>query len=290
MGRATGRAMRYEQPNGRSRLAWRGVRLHFRGVRGIVTPARQPAAHSENAIMTAAYWMIRQHIVEFEQSHQDRATWVHSRIVIARLYTLQSAPVNVSLTAGVTKRECARATYGTALIERCARNLKTRLGRGSSRRNLQQTNVFTYRLARFARQCMANRASLRRSRFSRHRLENLEASPHLICRPNRQTDQVPVIRAHRIFPRLAAMLAPTARHRPRCCPPRPATPFRCRARRSPPNTEQPHLMSTCWATETAQTRESMRVVHSVGRLLTTILAAHTESLRGETDAHSSARL
>ena len=78
----------------------------FRDVAGIVTAARQAAARSVNAVMTAAYWMIGRHIVEFEQSGEERAA------------------------------------YGTALIERLALDLKRRFGRGFSRQNLQQMRVF----------------------------------------------------------------------------------------------------------------------------------------------------
>lgn len=59
-----------------------------------------------NAAITAAYWMIGQHIVEFEQSGEERAA------------------------------------YGTALIKRLAVDLTKRFGRGFSRQNLQQMRVF----------------------------------------------------------------------------------------------------------------------------------------------------
>ena len=40
----------------------------FGDVSIIIDAARRSAARSVNAVMTAAYWMIGQHIVEFEQS------------------------------------------------------------------------------------------------------------------------------------------------------------------------------------------------------------------------------
>ena len=78
----------------------------FGEVSGILDAARRSAARSVNAVMTAAYWLIGQHIVEFEQSGEERAA------------------------------------YGTALIERLALDLKTRFGRGFSRQNLQQMRAF----------------------------------------------------------------------------------------------------------------------------------------------------
>ena len=39
----------------------------FHRVAGVVDAARQSAARSVNAFMTAAYWMIGRHVVEFEQ-------------------------------------------------------------------------------------------------------------------------------------------------------------------------------------------------------------------------------
>ena len=56
--------------------------------------------------MTAAYWLIGQRIVEFEQSGKKRAA------------------------------------YGTALIERLAADLTQRFGRGFSRQNIQQMRLF----------------------------------------------------------------------------------------------------------------------------------------------------
>ena len=78
----------------------------FGDVSRIIDSARRSAAHSVNAVMTAAYWLIGQYIVEFEQSGEQRAA------------------------------------YGTALIERLAADLTERFGRGFSRQNLQQMRVF----------------------------------------------------------------------------------------------------------------------------------------------------
>ena len=78
----------------------------FGDVSSIIDEARQTAARSVNAIMTAAYWMIGQHIVEFEQGGKERAE------------------------------------YGTALVERLAVDLTERFGRGFSRQNIWQMRLF----------------------------------------------------------------------------------------------------------------------------------------------------
>ena len=72
----------------------------------IVDVARSEAARSVNAAMTAAYWMIGQRIVEFEQSGAERAA------------------------------------YGAALLARLAVDLTQRFGRGFSRQNIQQMRQF----------------------------------------------------------------------------------------------------------------------------------------------------
>ncbi len=72
----------------------------------IVNEARDSAARSVNAAMTAAYWLIGHRIVELEQSGG------------------------------------ARAEYGTALIERLATDLTRRFGRGFSRQNIQNMRLF----------------------------------------------------------------------------------------------------------------------------------------------------
>ena len=78
----------------------------FGDVSRIVDTARQSAAQSVNAVMTAAYWMIGRRIVEFEQSGEKRAE------------------------------------YGTALIKRLETDLTQRFGRGFSRQNIQQMRLF----------------------------------------------------------------------------------------------------------------------------------------------------
>ena len=78
----------------------------FGDVSRIIDAARRSAVHSVNAVMTAAYWLIGQYIVEFEQSGEQRAA------------------------------------YGIALIERLSADLTERFGRGFSRQNLQQMRVF----------------------------------------------------------------------------------------------------------------------------------------------------
>ena len=78
----------------------------FGDVSGIIDAARESAARSVTAAMTAAYWLIGRRIVEFEQSGEDRAE------------------------------------YGTALIDSLAEELTGRFGRGFSRQNLQNMRLF----------------------------------------------------------------------------------------------------------------------------------------------------
>ena len=78
----------------------------FGDVSKIIDAARDSAARSVNAAMTAAYWLIGHRIVEFEQSGEERAE------------------------------------YGAALIERLAEDLTGRFGRGFSRQNVQNMRLF----------------------------------------------------------------------------------------------------------------------------------------------------
>ncbi len=78
----------------------------FGDVSKIIDAARESAARSVNAAMTAAYWLIGRRIVEFEQSGEDRAE------------------------------------YGAALIERLAEDLTGRLGRGFSSQNIYNMRLF----------------------------------------------------------------------------------------------------------------------------------------------------
>ena len=78
----------------------------FGDVSKIIDAARESAARSVNAAMTAAYWLIGRRIVEFEQSGEERAE------------------------------------YGKALIEGLAEDLTRRFGRGFSRQNLQNMRLF----------------------------------------------------------------------------------------------------------------------------------------------------
>ena len=91
-----------KQPKIGSDVVDAGYDSVFRDVAGIVTAARQSAARSVNAVMTAAYWMIGRHIVEFEQSGEERAV------------------------------------YGTKLINRLSKDLTHRFGRGFGAVNLSQ--------------------------------------------------------------------------------------------------------------------------------------------------------
>ena len=81
-------------------------RAVFGDVSNIIDAARESAARSVNAAMTAAYWLIGRRMVEFEQSGEDRAE------------------------------------YGAALIERLAEDLAGRFGRGFSLRNIYNMRLF----------------------------------------------------------------------------------------------------------------------------------------------------
>jgi predicted nuclease of restriction endonuclease-like (RecB) superfamily len=75
-------------------------------VAGLLESARRASARSVNAIMTATYWQVGRRIVEYEQ------------------------------------RGKARAAYGEALVDKLARDLTRRFGRGFGRRNLFQMKAF----------------------------------------------------------------------------------------------------------------------------------------------------
>ena len=72
----------------------------------LIDEARRASARTVNALMTATYWLIGHHIVEFELSGKKRAE------------------------------------YGEELLERLAADLTDRFGRGFSRPNLQQMRQF----------------------------------------------------------------------------------------------------------------------------------------------------
>lgn len=78
----------------------------FCDVSRIIDTARGSAARSVNAVMTAAYWMIGRHVVEFEQEGKKRAD------------------------------------YGAEIVERLAADLSARYGRGFSLRNVWQMKAF----------------------------------------------------------------------------------------------------------------------------------------------------
>ena len=78
----------------------------FGDVSKIIDVARESAARSVNAAMTAAYWLIGRRIVEFEQSGEERAD------------------------------------YGAALMEKLAADLTGRFGRGFSSQNIYNMRQF----------------------------------------------------------------------------------------------------------------------------------------------------
>ena len=76
------------------------------GIAGVIDDARRAASRSVNAAMTAAYWLIGRHILEFEQGGRDRGQ------------------------------------YGRGVVERLAADLTRQFGRGFSRQNLWQMRQF----------------------------------------------------------------------------------------------------------------------------------------------------
>ena len=75
-------------------------------VAALIDEARRASARVVNALMTATYWSVGRHIVEFELSGKRRAE------------------------------------YGEELLVRMAADLTSRFGRGFSRQNLQQMRQF----------------------------------------------------------------------------------------------------------------------------------------------------
>ena len=106
--------MRSEQSPNRHQLSLRRSSLShdapYQGVFGdvskIIDAARDSAARSVNAAMTAAYWLVGRRIVEFEQSGGERAE------------------------------------YGAALIEILAEDLTGQFGRGFSLQNIYNMRLF----------------------------------------------------------------------------------------------------------------------------------------------------
>ena len=106
--------MRSEPSPNRHRLSLRRSALSqdaqyqavFGDVSKIIDAARESAARSVNAAMTAAYWLIGRRIVEFEQSGEERAE------------------------------------YGAALMERLAEDLTAQFGRGFSSQNVYNMRLF----------------------------------------------------------------------------------------------------------------------------------------------------
>ena len=97
------RAVRKTATTGGLDAPYRAV---FGDVSKIIDAARDSAARSVNAAMTAAYWLTGRRIVEFEQSGGERVE------------------------------------YGAALIERLAEDLTARFGRGFSIQNIYNMRLF----------------------------------------------------------------------------------------------------------------------------------------------------
>ena len=98
---------RHPSPSRRSALSQNApYEAVYGDVSKIIDAARESAARSVNAAMTAAYWLIGRRIVEFEQSGEERAE------------------------------------YGAALIERLAEDLTGRFGRGFSLQSIYKMRLF----------------------------------------------------------------------------------------------------------------------------------------------------
>ena len=98
---------RHQSPRRRSALSHDApYQAVYGDVSKIIEAARESAARSVNAAMTAAYWLIGRRIVEFEQSGEDRAE------------------------------------YGAALIDRLAEDLTGQFGRGFSSQNVYSMRLF----------------------------------------------------------------------------------------------------------------------------------------------------
>ena len=98
---------RHQLPQRRSALSQDApYQAVFGDVSEIIDAARDSAARSVNAAMTAAYWLIGRRIVEFEQAGEERAE------------------------------------YGAALIERLAEDLTRRFGRGFSLQSIYKMRLF----------------------------------------------------------------------------------------------------------------------------------------------------
>ena len=123
----------------------------FGDVSGIIDAARRSATRSVNAAMTAAYWLIGRHIVEFEQSGE------------------------------------VRAEYGAALVGRLSADLTQRFGRGFSRQNLQQMRVFYLAYPpEQIRQTLSGESNQSPSQTTRQTLSGKSGTP-----PGRSTSQAP---------------------------------------------------------------------------------------------------
>ena len=98
---------RHQSPQRRSDLSHDApYQAVFGDVSKIIDAARDSAARSVNAAMTAAYWLVGRRIVEFEQSGEDRAE------------------------------------YGAALIERLGEDLTAQFRRGFSSQNIYNMRQF----------------------------------------------------------------------------------------------------------------------------------------------------
>ena len=94
------------QPPAKSGALEQRYQSIFGDVSRIIDAARESAARSVNAVMTAAYWLIGQHIVEFEHEGHERAD------------------------------------YGEEIIEQLSADLSAQYGRGFSLRNVWLMKAF----------------------------------------------------------------------------------------------------------------------------------------------------
>jgi predicted nuclease of restriction endonuclease-like (RecB) superfamily len=87
-------------------VADKGYGVLVSGITELLAQARHASARAVNGILTATYWEIGRRLIEFEQGGK------------------------------------ARAEYGEAVLQRLARDLTAKLGRGFSRQNLQLMRAF----------------------------------------------------------------------------------------------------------------------------------------------------
>ena len=119
----------------------------FGDVSKIIDAARDSAARSVNAAMTAAYWLIGRRIVEFEQSGEERAEY-GAALIESLSYDLIGRLDGASLVR--TSRTCASSTshtHPTGFARHCLANWLHPLDGGFARRRLANPRRLPSKLA-----------------------------------------------------------------------------------------------------------------------------------------------